>query len=128
MKRKYILILGIAVIIAAALAVYWYIPVDFGIPEKGVSSVLIKDGRTGEEANITDLQEILHLQKMLDSVEPVRTRLFSLPSGGYMYKIDVFGGDKLLKTIFINSAHALGYTHEVASGSIDIEYLSSLFG
>ena len=128
MKRKYILILGIAVIIAAAVAVYWYIPVDFGIPEKGVSSVLIKDGRTGEEASITDMQEISHLRQMLDGLELERTGLFSLPSGGYMYKIEVFGGDKLLKTIFINSAHALGYTHKVASGSIDIEYLSSLFG
>lgn len=130
MKRKYILVLGIIVILFV-LGVLWYkIAVEkINIDLRDVSKISIFDGTIGQGVEITDEAEMEYFLNHLNALQLKRNGL-SLGRMGYRYRVTIFTKDNRQREFIINSADTIRkdpFFYRVENGVIDIEFIESLY-
>lgn len=122
------------VICVIAVAVWYRIPVKLlDADPDSVASVIIFDGNTGRQVEVTDAAQIRHIVENLDGVTLKRGKL-SLGYTGYRFRTEVYtyngDGVKLTARFIVNTADSIRrdpFFYRVESGEVDFNYIQSLF-
>ena len=132
---KKILICLLIIVAVLALGVIWYrIPVRMlaTVDAEDVGRITIFNGTNGEEAEITDREEIEHIVNNLKTVT-MKRRKISVGYSGYHLRVTVYdnAGKKVhgWSSFIVNAAQHVRkdpFFYEVVDGVIDFEYLESV--
>lgn len=133
MKRKAMIALAIVVILAAAAAIWYHLPIRLlDADPAAVTEIVVFNGNTGNETHITDEVQIEHIVENLNQVRLKRWK----PSVGYS------GFSFRTTLVFAEGEKADGWDHfiinaedtvrkdpffyTVVSGTIDYDYLAGI--
>jgi len=84
---------------------YFYAPVTFlkGVPAEDIACIVMFDGNTGEEMDLTDQKHIAHIVENLQSV-PVRRTGISILEPGYRFRLTFLdAGGGVVEELIVNA-------------------------
>lgn len=124
-------ICSLAILIAVGI-VWWNMPVYIiNITPDNVSKIAIFNGGTGQEIIITETSDIEHIVNNLNSISFKKDKI-SMVYMGYRFRTTIYDQNGAIHRQFIinseNTVRKDPFFYNNPSGSIDIDYISALFG
>lgn len=128
-KRIITIFLGVIIIFVGALCFNFVVPKKVITTDDTITKITIFNGNTGNQAIITNPEEIQTIVTKLNAIDFLKTGV----SAGYIgYGLDItyFGEeDKEIHNFIINSENQVrykGFFYEPQNTSLDYEYLANL--
>ena len=131
MKRRHVILIGVICALAAAAAIYCFLPRTFlkGVDPAKIASIEVKNGSTGKTLVIDEKEDIAYIVGNIQSIRMKKDKR-SLGYMGYGYRlrvIDVKG--KTVSEFIINSDEMIRKDpfFYMCEGRLCYEYITQLF-
>ncbi|OHX52522.1 hypothetical protein BB776_00465 [Planococcus salinarum] len=130
MKKTLIIILIIIALLVIGFALTFIPRPVASVDRDDVSKIVIFNGGTGEEVEVTDETDV---QRITDNFNAVTFQKEKPSIGymGYMFNLTFYNeDDKEMKELIVNSADTIryrGFFYHAKDGEIDFEFLNSFF-
>ncbi len=128
-KRLITIILFVLIIFIGILSINFIIPTKITTTDETIKKITIFSGNTGNQAIITDQQEIQNIATKLNDIRFLKTGV-SIGYMGYSLNITYYGhNDKEIKNFIVNSEDMVryrGFFYAPQNTSLDYEYLVNL--
>lgn len=127
--RRYLIFLGVPILIILFFGLTYLPQKIVNIKPEQVSRIIIFDGGTGYETEITDRESIHHIINNLNTITFHKDKL-ALFYMGFSYRTTIFNDQgKPIKKLTINSPDTIrykGFFYKTRGYQIDYEYIKEL--